>query len=60
MWTLQLAADVTFERGIIPERVTDETVRNALKQLGVGWKRAKKWIASPDPEYARKKARATG
>jgi hypothetical protein len=23
--------------------------------LGVGWKRAKKWITSPDPEYLRKK-----
>lgn len=60
VWTLQLAADVSLERGIIPERVSDETIRNALKRLGVGWKRAKKWITSPDPEYARKKARATG
>lgn len=60
VWTLQLAADVSFERGIIPQQVSDETVRTALKRLGVGWKRAKKWIASPDPEYTRKKARATG
>ncbi len=60
LWTLQLAADVSFERGIIAERVCDETIRNALKRLGVGWKRAKRWITSPDPEYARKKARATG
>ncbi len=60
VWTLQLAADVSFERGIIPQRVTDETVRNALQRLGVGWKRAKRWIVSPDPEYARKKAVATG
>ena len=29
-------------------------------RLGVGWKRAKHWITSPDPAYARKKARATG
>ena len=60
VWTLQLAADVSLERGIIPEQVSDETIRNALKRLGVGWKRAKEWITSPDPEYARKKARATG
>ncbi len=59
VWTLQSAADVSFERGIIRERVSDETIRNALKRLGVGWKRAKEWITSPDPEYARKKARAT-
>ena len=60
VWTLQLAADVSLERGIIAQRVSDETIRNALKRLGVGWKRAKKWITSPDPEYARKKAHATG
>jgi len=60
VWTLDLAADVSFERGLTPERVSDETVRQALKRLGVGWKRAKRWIASPDPEYARKKAVATG
>lgn len=56
VWTLDLAAQVSFERGLVPERVSRETVRQALKRLGVGWKRAKKWITSPDPEYARKKA----
>ena len=29
-------------------------------RLGVGWKRAKHWITSPDPAYLRKKGRATG
>ncbi len=60
VWTLQLVADVSLEQGLIGERVTDETIRNVLKRLGVNWKRAKKWITSPDPEYARKKAVATG
>jgi len=55
VWTLQLVADVSLEQGLIGERVTDETIRNVLKRLGVNWKRAKKWITSPDPEYARKK-----
>ncbi len=58
-WTLALAADVSFEQGVIPERVSDETIRQTLKRLGVGWKRAKRWITSPDPEYARKKVPAT-
>src|ERR671938_499047 len=31
-----------------------ETIRLTLKRLGIGWKRAKRWITSPDPEYARK------
>ncbi len=60
VWTLQLTADVSFEQGVTSERVSDETIRNALKRLGVGWKRAKQWITSPDPEYARKKGSATG
>ena len=60
VWTLDLAADVSVEQGLTPQRVSDETVRQALKRLGVGWKRAKKWITSPDPEYARKKGVATG
>ena len=60
VWTLGLAAEVSFEQGLIEERVSDETIRRVLKRLGVGWKRAKRWISSPDPEYARKKGLATG
>lgn len=60
VWTLQLAADVSFEQGLTRERVSDETIRLTLKRLGIKWKRAKQWITSPDPEYARKKAHATG
>jgi hypothetical protein len=28
-------------------------------RLGIGWKRAKHWITSPDPGYVRKKGAAT-
>ena len=59
IWTLEMAAEVSFAEGIIPQRVSRETIRLALQRLGVGWKRAKQWITSPDPEYARKKAPAT-
>src|SRR5919199_1841657 len=59
LWTLDLAADVSFEQGLTPERVSGETIRATLQRLGVRWKRAKQWITSPDPEYARKKAPAT-
>jgi transposase len=59
LWTLQLAADVSFAQGLTPRLVSDETIRAALKALGVRWKRAKHWITSPDPEYARKKNGAT-
>jgi transposase len=60
LWTLELAAEVSCARGITAERVSDETIRLALARLGVRWKRAKQWITSPDPAYARKKAPATG
>ena len=60
VWTLELAAQVSFEQGLTAERVSSETIRATLKRLGVGWKRAKRWLVSPDPAYARKKARATG
>jgi hypothetical protein len=36
-------------------RVSHEAIRAALRRLGVGWRRAKHWITSPDPEYQRKK-----
>lgn len=60
VWTLELAAEVSFEQGLTPERVSREAVRTALQRLGVRWKRAKQWITSPDPAYARKKRTATG
>src|SRR5262245_31290499 len=53
--TLDPAAEVAVEQGITAERVSDETVRMALKRLGVAWKRAKRRTASPDPADARKK-----
>ena len=59
VWTLDLAAEVSFAEGITTERVSGETIRQAILRLGVRWKRAKQWITSPDPEYARKKVRAT-
>lgn len=59
LWTLDLAAEVSFEQGLTRERVSDETIRNTLKRLGVQWKRAKHWITSPDPAYQRKKTTAT-
>ncbi len=60
LWTLELAAQVSFEEGLTEERVAGETVRATLERLGVRWLRAKRWIESPDPQYARKKGGATG
>jgi transposase len=59
VWTLELAAEVSFAQGLTAERVSGETIRATLARLGVRWQRAKDWITSPDPEYARKKGIAT-
>jgi hypothetical protein len=59
LWTLDLAAEEAFKRGLTERRVTGETVRVTLARLGVRWLRAKTWITSPDPEYASKKGGAT-
>jgi transposase len=55
LWTLELAAEVSFAHGLTSQRVSREAIRTALRRLGVSWQRAKHWITSPDPAYARKK-----
>jgi len=60
LWTLDLVAEVCHTKGWTPRVVAGETIRQALQRLGIGWRRAKQWITSPDPAYARKKKPATG
>jgi len=58
IWTLALAAQVCDEQGVTARCLSDETIRRALQRLRPNWKRAKPWITSPDPHYARKKSGA--
>jgi transposase len=60
LWTLGLVAEVCHQKGWTPRILSAEAIRLALKRLGVGWKRAKHWITSPDPAYAKKKRPGTG
>jgi transposase len=59
LWTLDLLAQVSFAEGLTSTMVSGETVRATLVRLGLRWKRAKHWITSPDPDYARKEGVAT-
>jgi transposase len=59
-WTLALLAEVARAEGLSETVLSVETVRRALLRLGVGWRRAKHWLTSPDPAYAQKNAAATG
>lgn len=58
LWTLSLAAQISFQQGLTARLVSGESVRRALLRLGKSWKRAKHWITSPDPQYLRKKTHA--
>jgi transposase len=55
LWTMEMAAEVSFEEGLTKERISGETVRATLARMGVRWMRAKHWITSPDPLYERNK-----
>ena len=60
LWTLESVATVCHEKGWTERVLSPETIRQVLLRLKVGWKRAKHWITSPDPDYAKKKKRGTG
>jgi transposase len=59
VWTLALAAEVSYAQGPTPRQVIGEAIHLALNPLGVRWKRAKHWITSPEPAYLRKQNGAT-
>jgi transposase len=59
LWTLDLVAEVCHRKDWTPRQLTGEAIRVALQRLGIRWRRAKHWITSPDPAYARKKNNAT-
>jgi transposase len=59
LWTLSLVAKECVKQGWTVIQVSDETIRQTLKRVGINWKRAKHWMTSPDPQYQVKKTLAT-
>jgi transposase len=59
-WTLDRLARAAHAEGLSPTVLSAETIRQALRRLGVRWRRAKHWLTSPDPAYAQKNVAATG
>src|SRR5215212_8773675 len=53
-WTLASLARVAHAQGLSPTVLSGETIRQALLRLGVGRRRAKRWLTSPDPAHAQK------
>ena len=60
LWTLAAVAEVACSKGLTPAQLSLEAIRQALSRMNVSWRRAKNWITSPDPQYARKKSSASG
>ncbi|WP_416669750.1 IS630 family transposase [Egbenema bharatensis] len=54
-WTLDLLAEVAHEQGLTEHQVSRTTIEEALKAMGISWRRAKAWIVSPDEQYELKK-----
>jgi predicted ArsR family transcriptional regulator len=55
VWTLDMLAETCWSEGIASRPVTADNVRLVLQQMGIRWRRAKKWIRSPDEHYEHQK-----
>ena len=59
LWTLELLVKHCVRFGWMERPVSIETMRQTLSRVGINWKRAKRWITSPDPLYQEKKRLVT-
>lgn len=59
LWTLALLVKQCVRLGWMARPASIETMRQTLSRVGINWKRAKRWITSPDPLYQEKKPLAT-
>jgi len=55
VWTRPLLAQQLHQEGYTAKEMSATSIRNALERVGLAWRRAKKWIHSPDPHYHRRK-----
>jgi transposase len=55
VWTRPLLAQQLLAEEHIPREVSATSVSNALSRVGISWRRAKKWIHSPDEQYDQRK-----
>lgn len=60
VWTRPLLAQQLHQEGYTASAVSATSISNALARVGISWRRAKRWIHSPDPHYEHRKKDATG
>jgi hypothetical protein len=55
VWTRPLLAEVLHQEGYTSQMVSPSTITATLQRVGIAWRRAKKWVHSPDPHYQHRK-----
>ena len=60
LWSRELLAQVLYQEKHSPKQVCPSTITGALQRADISWRRAKKWIRSPDPAYQRRKKDGIG
>ena len=55
VWTRPLLAQVLHQEGYTRQQISPSAITAALKHVDIAWRRAKKWVRSPDPHYQRRK-----
>jgi len=55
VWTRPLLAQQLHQEGHTTREVSASSISNALARKKISWRRAKKWIHSPDPHYDHRK-----
>lgn len=59
VWTRPMLAQQLLQEGYVTREVSATSISNALGRVGISWRRAKKWIHSPDEQYDQRKKDAT-
>lgn len=59
VWTRPLLAQQLNAEGHTGSQVSVTSISNALARVGIAWRRAKKWIHSPDEHYDHRKKDGT-
>ena len=60
LWSLAKLAEASHCAGLTDRMVSEQTVSDTLRSMGIKWQRVRQWINSPDPQYEVKKSAATG
>lgn len=55
VWTRPLLAQQLHQEAYTDSEVSATSISNALARVDISWRRAKKWIHSPDPYYEHRK-----